>query len=106
MSAAASDGPVVFDPADFGAIPRSKELRSWMRKVRRGKADRTIWQQLEDIYVVAFALAMLGATGGNVLLKLNDNAPPPVLRARARGCSTRCRGSWCRCWCRPCCACC
>ncbi len=74
MSAAASDGPVVFDPADFGAIPRSKELRKWMRKVRRGKADRTIWQQLEDIYVVAFALAMLGATGGNVLLKLNDRS--------------------------------
>jgi hypothetical protein len=74
MSAASSDGPVVFDPADFGAIPRSKELRKWMRKVRRGKADRTIWQQLEDIYVVAFALAMLGATGGNVLLKLNDRS--------------------------------
>ncbi|WP_112247610.1 DUF6297 family protein [Kribbella monticola] len=69
-----ADGPVVFDPADFGAIPRSKELRRWMRKVRRGKADRTIWQQLEDIYVVAFALAMLGATGGNVLLKLNDRS--------------------------------
>jgi len=74
MSAAASEGPVVFDPADFGPIPRSKELRKWMRKVRRGKADRTIWQQLEDIYVVAFALAMLGATGGNVLLKLNDRS--------------------------------
>src|ERR1700754_2224400 len=69
-----ADGPVVFDPADFGAIPRSKELRKWMRKVRRGKADRTIWQQLEDIYVVAFALAMLGAAGGNVLLKLNDKS--------------------------------
>ena len=74
MSAAVPDGPVVFDPADFGPIPRSKELRKWMRKVRRGKADRTIWQQLEDIYVVAFALAMLGATGGNVLLKLNDRS--------------------------------
>ncbi|TDU87218.1 hypothetical protein EV138_0736 [Kribbella voronezhensis] len=69
-----ADGPVVFDPADFGAIPRSTELRRWMRKVRRGKADRTIWQQLEDIYVVAFALAMVGATGGNVLLKLNDRS--------------------------------
>lgn len=69
-----ADGPVVFDPADFGAIPRSKELRRWMRKVRRGKADRTAWQQLEDVYVVVFALAMLGATGGNVLLKLNDKS--------------------------------
>ncbi|TCN42717.1 hypothetical protein EV644_102648 [Kribbella orskensis] len=73
------DGPVVFDPADFGAIPTSKELRRWMRKVRRGKADRSVWQQFEDIYLVIFALAMLGATGGNVVLNLND---------RSAGCTT------------------
>jgi hypothetical protein len=73
------DGPVVFDPADFGAIPKSKELRRWMRKVRRGKADRSFWQQFEDIYLVIFAVAMLGATGGNVVLNLND---------RSAGCTT------------------
>jgi hypothetical protein len=71
---AASDGPVVFDPADFGAIPASVELRRWMRKVRRGKADRTFWQQFEDIYLVIFALAMLGATGGNVVRHLNNKS--------------------------------
>jgi uncharacterized protein DUF6297 len=70
----AADGPVVFDPADFGAIPSSRALRAWMRKVRRGKADRTVWQQLEDIYVIVFAVAMLGATGGNVLVNLNDKS--------------------------------
>ena len=70
----ASEGPVVFDPADFGAIPGSKELRRWMRQVRRGKADRTFWQQFEDIYLVIFALAMLGATGGNVILHLNEKS--------------------------------
>ena len=69
-----ADGPVVFDPADFGAIPRSKELRRWMRKVRRIKADRSVWQQFESIYVIVFALAMLGATGGNVILNLNDKS--------------------------------
>jgi hypothetical protein len=73
MSAHA-DGPVVFDQADFGAIPRSKELRRWMRKVRRVKADRSVWQQFESIYVIVFALAMLGATGGNVILNLNDKS--------------------------------
>jgi hypothetical protein len=71
---AASDGPVVFDPADFGTIPRSIELRRWMRKVRRGKADRTFWQQFEDVYLVIFALAMLGATGGNVVRHLNNKS--------------------------------
>ncbi|GAB3818883.1 DUF6297 family protein [Kribbella italica] len=70
----AADGPVVFDPADFGPIPRSAELRRWMRKVRRGKADRTFWQQFEDIYLVIFALAMLGASGGNVVRHLNENS--------------------------------
>ncbi|WP_460652556.1 DUF6297 family protein [Kribbella endophytica] len=74
MSAASSEGPVVFDPADFGAIPRSVELRRWMRKVRRGKADRTFWQQFEDVYLVIFALAMLGATGGNVVRHLNNKS--------------------------------
>ncbi|WP_432949033.1 DUF6297 family protein [Kribbella sp. CA-253562] len=70
----AADGPVVFDPADFGPIPRSAELRKWIRKVRRGKADRTFWQQFEDVYLVVFALAMLGATGGNVVRHLNENS--------------------------------
>lgn len=69
---AAGDGPVVFDPADFGAIPASKDLRQWMRKARRGKADRTFWQQFESIYVVIFTLVMVGATGGNVVLDLNE----------------------------------
>lgn len=69
-----ADGPVVFDPADFGAIPTSRALRKWMRKVRRGKADRTFWQQFEDVYLIVFAVAMLGATGGNVLLNLNDKS--------------------------------
>jgi hypothetical protein len=69
-----AEGPVVFDPSDFGAIPTSRSLRKWMRKVRRGKADRTVWQQLEDIYVIVFAVAMLGATGGNVLVNLNDKS--------------------------------
>ncbi|MEV8379050.1 DUF6297 family protein [Kribbella sp. NPDC056861] len=70
----ATDGPVVFDPRDFGAIPASRVLRKWMRKVRRGKADRTLAQQFEDIYLIVFSVAMLGATGGNVLLNLNDRS--------------------------------
>ncbi|ADB31723.1 hypothetical protein Kfla_2656 [Kribbella flavida DSM 17836] len=65
---------MVFDPADFGAIPRAKELRRWMRKVRRGKADRTFSQQFEDVYLIVFALAMLAASGGNVVLHLNDKS--------------------------------
>jgi hypothetical protein len=74
VTAASGEGPVVFDPADFGAIPASKELRRWMRKVRRGKADRTVWQQFEDVYLVLFALVMVGATGGNVVLNLNEKS--------------------------------
>jgi hypothetical protein len=66
--------PAVFDPADYGAIPASKDLRRWMRKIRRGKADRSVWQQFEDIYLVVFALAMFGATIGNVVLNLNDRS--------------------------------
>ena len=45
-----------------------------MRKVRRGKADRTFWQQFEDVYLILFAVAMLGATGGSVLLDLNNKS--------------------------------
>lgn len=74
MTAPHSDGPAVFDPTDYGAIPASKELRRWMRKIRRGKADRSIWQQFEDIYLVVFALAMFGATIGNVVLNLNNRS--------------------------------
>ncbi|MEU4396171.1 DUF6297 family protein [Kribbella sp. NPDC023855] len=69
-----ADGPVVFDPADFGAIPSARSLRRWMRKVRRGKADRTFWQQFEDVYLILFAVAMVGATGSSVLLDLNEKS--------------------------------
>ncbi|WBQ02788.1 DUF6297 family protein [Kribbella sp. CA-293567] len=69
-----AEGPVVFDRKDFGAIPSSASLRKWMRKVRRGKADRTLGQQFEDVYLIIFSVAMLGATGGNVLLNLNDKS--------------------------------
>lgn len=71
---AEGEGPVVFDPADFGAVPAAKELRRWMRKVRRGKADRTFWQQFESIYVVFFTVVMVAACGGNVLRQLNQRS--------------------------------
>jgi hypothetical protein len=69
-----SEGPVVFDPADFGAIPSSRSLRQWMRTTRRRHADRSFWQIFEDVYLVVFTLAMVGATGGNVVHHLNSNA--------------------------------
>ena len=69
-----TDGPVVFDPADFGAIPTPRALRAWMRKTRRRRADRSFWQIFENVYLVIFTLAMLGATGGNVVRHLNANA--------------------------------
>ncbi|MGW1342809.1 DUF6297 family protein [Kribbella sp. NPDC002412] len=69
-----ADGPVVFDPADFGAIPSPRSLRSWMRKTRRRRADRSFWQVFEDVYLVLFTLAMAGASGGNVVRQLNENA--------------------------------
>ncbi|HET6985104.1 MAG TPA: DUF6297 family protein [Kribbella sp.] len=69
-----ADGPVVFDPKDFGAIPTSRALRQWMRTTRRRHADRSFWQVFEDAYLVIFTLAMLGATGGNVVHHLNTNA--------------------------------
>ncbi len=69
-----ADGPVVFDPADFGAIPAPRSLRAWMRKTRRRHADRSFWQAFENVYLVVFTLAMLGATGGNVVRHLNENA--------------------------------
>lgn len=69
-----AEGPVVFDPSDFGAIPTSRRLRQWMRTTRRRHADRSFWQVFEDIYLVIFTLAMLGATGGNVVHHLNANA--------------------------------
>jgi hypothetical protein len=74
VTATSGDGPAVFDPAHYGAIPASRELRRWMRKIRRDKADRSVWQQFEDIYLVVFALAMFGATIGNVVLNLNDRS--------------------------------
>ena len=69
-----ADGPVVFDPSDFGAIPSSRALRQWMRTTRRRRADRSFWQIFEDVYLVLFTLAMVGATGGNVVHHLNANA--------------------------------
>jgi hypothetical protein len=70
----AAEGPVVFDPADFGAIPSSRSLRAWMRTTRRRHADRSFWQIFEDVYLVVFTLAMAGATGGNVLRQLNASS--------------------------------
>ncbi|TCO52143.1 hypothetical protein EV646_1011140 [Kribbella antiqua] len=70
----AADGPVVFDPADFGAIPSARGLRRWMRTTRRRRADRSFWQMFEDVYLVVFTLAMAGATGGNVLRQLNETS--------------------------------
>ena len=69
-----ADGPVQFDPADFGAIPTSRSLRQWMRTTRRQHADRSFWEIFEDIYLVVFTLLMAGATGGNVVRHLNSNA--------------------------------
>ncbi len=69
-----ADGPVVFDPADFGAIPAPRSVRAWMRKTRRRHADRSFWQVFENVYLVVFTLAMVGATGGNVVRHLNENA--------------------------------
>ncbi|MFC9694886.1 DUF6297 family protein [Kribbella sp. NPDC056951] len=63
--------PVVYDPADFGAIPSPRALRKWMRETRRKHADRSFGQLFEDVYLVIFTLAMLGATGGNVVKHLN-----------------------------------
>jgi hypothetical protein len=45
-----------------------------MRKIRRGKADKSVWQQFEDIYLVVFALVMFGGTIGNVVLNLNNRS--------------------------------
>jgi uncharacterized membrane protein len=70
----AADGPVQFDPADFGAIPSSRSLRQWMRTTRRQHADRSFWEIFEDVYLVLFTIAMVGATGGNVVRHLNSNA--------------------------------
>ncbi|TDD53023.1 hypothetical protein E1263_28370, partial [Kribbella antibiotica] len=63
--------PVTFNPADFGAIPTPRALRKWMRETRRKHADRSFGQLFEDVYLVIFTLAMLGATGGNVVKHLN-----------------------------------
>ncbi|MGW6200526.1 DUF6297 family protein [Kribbella sp. NPDC055110] len=70
----AADEPVRFDPSDFGAIPSSRALRQWMRTTRRQHADRSFWEIFEDVYLVLFTLAMVGATGGNVVRHLNSNA--------------------------------
>jgi hypothetical protein len=69
-----AEGPVVFDPADFGAIPTPRALRQWMRTTRRRRADRPFSQIFEDVYLVLFTLAMVGACGGNVIRHLNANA--------------------------------
>ncbi|WP_433167704.1 DUF6297 family protein [Kribbella sp. CA-247076] len=70
----ADGGPVVFDPADFGAIPSSRALRRWMRTTRRRHADRSFWQIFEDVYLILFTLAMAAASGGNVIRHLNTTA--------------------------------
>jgi hypothetical protein len=70
----AADGPVEFDPGDFGAIPSSRSLRQWMRTTRRRHADRSFWEIFEDVYLVLFTLAMAGASGGNVVRHLNSSA--------------------------------
>jgi hypothetical protein len=75
------NGPVVFDPADFGAIPSSRSVRAWMRTTRRRHADRSFWQAFENVYLVVFTLAMVGATGGNVVRHLNENAAHCTSRA-------------------------
>ncbi|GAA0605543.1 hypothetical protein HPO96_02305 [Kribbella sandramycini] len=67
----APDGPVVYDPADFGAIPTARSMRRWMRTTRRKHADRTFGQLFEDIYLVVFTIAMAAATGGSVVKHLN-----------------------------------
>jgi len=59
------------DPA-YGQVPRARELRHWLRGVRRAHADLTIWRQLEDVYVWLFALILVGAMAGNVVLNLNE----------------------------------
>lgn len=69
----AADEPVRFDATDFGAIPTSRALRQWMRTTRRKHADRSFGQIFEDAYLVLFTLAMVGATGGNVVRHLNSN---------------------------------
>lgn len=69
-----AEGPVVFDPSNYGAIPTSRALRQWMRTTRRRHADRSFGQIFEDVYLVLFTLAMVGATGGNVVHHLNANA--------------------------------
>ncbi|MGW7682657.1 DUF6297 family protein [Kribbella sp. NPDC054772] len=69
-----ADGPVEFDPADFGTIPSSRSMRQWMRTTRRRHADRSFWEIFEDVYLVLFTVAMAGATGGNVVRQLNSDA--------------------------------
>jgi hypothetical protein len=69
----AADEPVRFDPADFGTIPSSGSLRQWMRTTRRQHADRSFWEIFENVYLVLFTIAMVGATGGNVVRHLNSN---------------------------------
>ncbi|MEU8225266.1 DUF6297 family protein [Kribbella sp. NPDC048915] len=70
----AADEPVRFDPADFGAIPSSRSLRQWMRTTRRRHADRSFWEIFESAYLVLFTIAMVAATGGNVVRQLNAGA--------------------------------
>lgn len=68
------DGPPRLDAAAYRGIPAARELRSWMRSTRRGRADRSAWQQFEDIYLVVFTIVFAGVTGGNVVLNLNDRS--------------------------------
>lgn len=49
----------------------AREIRRWLRGIRRSHADRSIWQQFEDAYMWLFAVALFGAMAGNVVLNLN-----------------------------------
>lgn len=49
----------------------AREIRRWLRGIRRSHADRSIWQQFEDAYMWLFAVALFGAMAGNVILNLN-----------------------------------
>ena len=100
-----ADGPVVFDPADFGAIPTPRALRQWMRKVRQRQRGPHVLQEFEDVYLVLFALAMVGATGGNVVRHLNNNAAT----CTSFTCGWLSHGAvdpGAAAACRPCCGCC
>ncbi|MFC0628297.1 DUF6297 family protein [Kribbella deserti] len=62
------------DPAASAAAGAAnpREVRRWLREIRRSHADRSIWQQFEDAYMWLFAVVLFGAMAGNVVLSLNE----------------------------------